>query len=210
MPSPQSLPLIVPPEVPELRVYGRAHIPTARGTIDMVSFRTPEGRTIDHVAIVIGDVAGRRGVPTRVHSECLTSEVFGSLRCDCREQLDSAIERFAAGGVGLLLYMRQEGRGIGIAHKVRAYELQDRGLDTVDANLHLGFDDDLRSYEDAAAMIEALGVASVVLHTNNPRKIESLRTLGIEVAERKSLVVPARAENRDYLATKRDRSGHLL
>jgi GTP cyclohydrolase II len=149
-------------------------------------------------------------VPTRVHSECLTGDVFGSFRCDCRDQLELALERFSHLERGIILYLRQEGRGIGIAQKVRAYELQQNGLDTVEANLHMGYDDDLRDYSVAAAMLHALQVASIELHTNNTRKIEGLRAGGVEVHSRAPIIAPAREENRGYLATKRDKSGHLL
>jgi GTP cyclohydrolase II len=149
-------------------------------------------------------------VPTRVHSECLTGDVFGSFRCDCRDQLELALERISGLERGIILYLRQEGRGIGIAQKVRAYELQQNGLDTVEANLHMGYDDDLRDYSVAAAMLHALGVASIELHTNNTRKIEGLRAGGVEVHNRAPIIAPAREENRGYLATKRDKSGHLL
>ncbi|RMG99124.1 MAG: GTP cyclohydrolase II [Deltaproteobacteria bacterium] len=194
---------------PRLLVHGRARLPTRHGAFEIVAFRHPDGRRIDDVALVKGEVAGRAAVPTRLHSECLTGDVFGSLRCDCRDQLEMALDRIHRAEQGLLLYLRQEGRGIGIAEKIRAYRLQEQGLDTVEANLHLGFDDDLRSYDVAAGMLVALGVTSIELHTNNPRKVEGLRRFGIDVARRVALVASPRPENRAYLRAKRTKSGHL-
>jgi GTP cyclohydrolase II len=190
-------------------VHGRARLPTRHGEFAVVSFAHPDGTRVNDVALVRGDVTGQEQVPTRLHSECVTGDVFGSIRCDCRDQLELALERLGTAPVGLVLYLRQEGRGIGIADKVRAYALQDAGLDTVDANLHLGFDDDLRTYEGAAAMLAALQVHSIVLYTNNPRKLEGLRTHGVEIAGREPIVPAPRPENARYLTTKRDRSGHL-
>jgi GTP cyclohydrolase II/3,4-dihydroxy 2-butanone 4-phosphate synthase/GTP cyclohydrolase II len=161
--------------------------------------------------MVKGDVKGKGGVPVRIHSECLTSEVFGSLRCDCRAQLDRALDFINQQGCGVLLYLRQEGRGIGLGNKIRAYQLQQgEGLDTVEANLRLGFADDLRRYDIAAEMLRALGVQSVDLITNNPLKIAGLVDEGVPVRRR----IPSRTLtnplNVGYLKTKRDRSGHLI
>lgn len=195
---------------PALRIYARARIPTAAGEFTVVSFREPGGRKLDDVALVKGEIRGAVRFPTRVHSECLTGDVFGSYRCDCGEQLALALRRFADAERGVLLYMRQEGRGIGIAEKIRAYELQEDGLDTVEANEHLGFDGDLRRYDHAAAMLHALGVASIELHTNNPAKVAGLRELGIVVEERVPIVASARDQNRGYLKTKRSKMGHLI
>lgn len=199
-----------PRVVREVRVFARAKLPSRHGDFEIVSFVDDTGRTLDDVAIVSGEVAGRAEVPTRIHSECLTGDVFGSLRCDCRDQLELALQRISEPSGGLILYLRQEGRGIGIAQKVRAYNLQEQGLDTVEANLHMGFDDDLRDYSVAAAMLRALGVRSVVLHTNNLSKLAGLEGGGVEVARREPLIAAAREENRRYLDTKRDKSGHLL
>ncbi len=201
---------LVPRRLPRVVVSARAKLPTNHGEFDIYAFETEDGRRLDDVAVVKGEVAGMAEVPVRVHSECLTGDVLGSNRCDCGEQLHEALQRFAQGERGILLYMRQEGRGIGIANKVRAYALQDEGLDTVDANRHLGFDDDLRRYDLAGSMITALGVTSIELHTNNPAKVEGLREAGVEVVRRVPLQVPAREENRTYLETKRRRLGHLL
>ena len=191
-------------------MFARARLPSRHGDFEIVSFIDEAGRTIDDVAVVRGELGGAAEVATRIHSECLTGDVFGSFRCDCRDQLELAMARIAGSDTGIILYLRQEGRGIGIAQKVRAYQLQQVGLDTVEANLHLGFDDDLRDYSVAAAMLHALGVGSVVLHTNNLRKIEGLRAGGVEVHHREAIIAPSREQNAGYLATKRDKSGHLL
>ena len=196
--------------VDEIHELSRASLPTKHGDFEIVAFAASDGEQLRDIAIIKGDVASADVVPLRMHSECLTGDVFGSLRCDCGEQLHLALDRIAESECGVVLYLRQEGRGIGIANKVRAYALQDSGLDTVEANLHLGFDDDLRSYDTAAAMLHELGVRHVVLHTNNPRKVDGLRAAGIDVARREPIAITPRDENRFYLATKRERSGHLL
>jgi GTP cyclohydrolase II len=170
-------------------------------------FRAGDGE--EHVALVIGAFAGKPPL-VRLHSECLTGDVFGSMKCDCGPQLKEALRLIAASGGGVLLYLRQEGRGIGIANKIRAYALQDRGFDTVEANLRLGFADDERDYEQAAAILRALGIDEVRLLTNNPSKVEELRNAGIRVAERVGHHMPANPHNADYLATKREKSGHIL
>lgn len=195
---------------PVVRVYARAKLPTRHGAFEVVSFTDTAGKRLDDIAVLYGDVAGKVEVPTRVHSECLTGDVFGSLRCDCRDQLELALERIAAEKVGVVLYMRQEGRGIGIAEKVRAYELQDQGLDTLEANLHLGFDGDLRLYDVAAAMIHALEIESIVLFTNNPEKVTGLREHGVEVVRREAILSEARDENLRYLGTKKSKMGHII
>src|SRR5688572_15806514 len=160
--------------------------------------------------MVHGDVMGAESVPMRLHSECLTGDVMGSLRCDCRDQLMAGLQRISTLERGVLLYMRQEGRGIGLTNKVRAYTLQDRGLDTVDANLALGFRDDERDYEVAAHMVASLNIGSIRLMTNNPRKISELERLGVKVADRIPHVIPATEWNRFYLETKAIRSGHQI
>jgi GTP cyclohydrolase II len=210
MPVPHFLSARAPKVLRSVQVFARARLPSRHGEFEIVSFIDEGGRTLDDVAIVRGELKGAVEVPTRVHSECLTGDVFGSFRCDCRDQLELALERIAGAETGIILYLRQEGRGIGIAQKVRAYQLQQVGLDTVEANLHMGFDDDLRDYSVAAAMLHALGVVSVVLHTNNLRKIEGLRSGGIAVERREAIIAPSREQNAGYLATKRDKSGHLL
>lgn len=210
MPIPFSAVRLAPTRVDDVFVLSRAKLPTKYGAFELVGFRLGNGEKLDDIALIRGDLSGDAPAAVRVHSECLTGDVLGSLRCDCGDQLELAMERISVGEAGVLLYMRQEGRGIGIASKVQAYALQDEGLDTVDANHHLGFDDDLRSYDVAAAMLHALGVQSVELHTNNPRKVTGLQAAGIEVVRRVPLEIEAREENEHYLATKRDRSGHLL
>ena len=149
-------------------------------------------------------------MPTRLHSECLTGDAIGSLRCDCRDQLETALRRLATMERGLLFYLRQEGRGIGLINKVRAYALQDRGLDTVEANLALGFRDDERDYAIAAHMIESLDIVSVRLMTNNPKKIAQLTQFGVRVTDRIPHVIPPNEHNRFYLETKAARSGHWI
>ena len=205
-------PLILPshPLSHHLEWVSESSLPTHRGEFRIVVFRDKRnGR--EHVAMVKGEPRGQEGVPTRLHSECITSEVFGSLRCDCRAQLDRALDFIAQQGCGVMLYLRQEGRGIGLGNKIRAYQLQQsEGLDTVEANERLGFPDDLRRYDIAAEMLLALGVKSVDLITNNPLKIAGLVDEGIPVRRR----IPSRTEtnplNVNYLKTKRDRSGHLI
>jgi GTP cyclohydrolase II len=160
--------------------------------------------------MISGDVEGRSDVPVRIHSECMTSEVFGSLKCDCKDQLNYALDTISEEGFGILLYLRQEGRGIGLGNKIRAYALQEMGLDTVDANRHLGFDDDLRDYRVAAKMLKDLNVKSVRLMTNNPNKIIGLRDNGIAVLERKPIQMQATVYSEDYMRTKAERSGHLI
>lgn len=194
-----------------VHVVSRAQLPTRHGAFELVAFATHE-RELSDIALVKGSLEDRPSasrIPVRVHSECLTGDVLGSRRCDCGQQLDLALQRLAATECGALLYLRQEGRGIGIANKVRAYALQDTGLDTVEANEHLGFDDDLRTYDVAAGMLYALGIRAVTLHTNNPRKIAGLQAAGIDVVREPLQIEPGR-HNRHYLETKRRRSGHLL
>ncbi|HEY1958362.1 MAG TPA: GTP cyclohydrolase II [Polyangiaceae bacterium] len=189
-------------------------LPTAFGTFDAHVFRSVanhdggERGEKEHVALVHGDVRGAREAPVRVHSECLTGEAFGSLKCDCKEQLDFALAECVRRGRGIVLYLRQEGRGIGLANKIRAYELQSRGADTVDANRMLGLPDDARRYDVAAEMLDWLGVASVRLMTNNPAKVSALRDLGVEVTGRIPVVVPSNPLAASYLDTKRRRMAH--
>ncbi len=193
------------------RVWVHAHalMPTAFGRFHAVAFRSTRDDH-EHMALVRGLPAAEETVPVRVHSECLTGDVLSSLRCDCQAQLRAAQAELGRGRLGALVYLRQEGRGIGLANKIAAYSLQDDGLDTVDANEHLGFDDDLRTYDVAAAILRLLGIKKVALFTNNPRKVFGLTGQGIEVAEIRPIRVGATRENAGYLATKRDRSGHLL
>lgn len=189
-------------------IYGEAPLPTERGTFRAVVFRD-EATGAEHVAMVLGDVAGEL-VPVRVHSECLTSEVLGSLKCDCRAQLDRALDLIAERGRGILLYLRQEGRGIGLGNKIRAYALQAQGHDTYTANRLLGFPDDLRRYDVAADMLRLLGVRSVELITNNPLKLSGLSEAGVRVRGRIQLPSPSNPHNVEYLRVKRDLTGHLI
>jgi len=188
--------------------YAESQLPTRFGTFRVVVYREVDGEK-EHLAVVAGKVEGAEDLLIRVHSECLTGEVLHSLKCDCRDQLDLALERIQGEGRGAVLYLRQEGRGIGLGNKIRAYAKQDEGLDTVDANLALGFEDDQRGYHVAADMLRDLGVRSVALMTNNPRKVEGLEKDGIEVTRREPHEVEAHEHNRDYLKTKQDRLGHL-
>ena len=193
---------------PQVKLVARARLPLSdMPETQIAAFRTPHGQ--EHVALIVGAFAGEPPL-VRLHSECLTGDVFGSLKCDCGPQLDTALKLIGEAGGGVLLYLRQEGRGIGLANKLRAYALQDRGLDTVEANQRLGFADDERDYADAAAMLHALGIDRVRLLTNNPAKAEALSAAGIEVVERVAHSMPANPHNADYLSVKRSKSGHLL
>ncbi len=184
-------------------------LPTEHGEFTAVAFRELlTGK--HHVALVRGDVVGRENVLVRVHSECLTGDVFHSLRCDCGEQLELALERIGAEECGVLLYMAQEGRGIGLLNKLRAYELQEAGRDTVEANVELGFPADSREYGIGNQILAELGLTTIRLLTNNPRKLEGIESYGLTVVEQVPIEVPPNAENRRYLAAKRDKLGHVL
>jgi GTP cyclohydrolase II len=198
--------------------YSEARLPTLHGDFRVAVYRTgdvtgPGGTAVgvgheEHVAMVLGDVRGG-GVLTRVHSSCFTGEVLGSLRCDCRAQLDAALERIGREGRGVIVYLVQEGRGIGLGNKVHAYQLQDDGADTVDANLQLGFDVDLRSYDLAAGILADLGVTSVRLMTNNPQKLSGLAQAGIIIDAHESHWVDSTEHSASYLAAKKSKLGHL-
>lgn len=186
-----------------------AELPTRFGEFRVVAFTgDPQGK--EHLALVRGDVRGAARVPVRLHSECLTGDVLGSLRCDCRDQLLASLERIGRMPLGVLLYLRQEGRGIGLTNKIRAYALQDEGHDTIDANRLLGFEDDQRDYGVAAQMLRALGIGSIRLMTNNPAKIDGLREHGIRVVARIPIMTPPNRHNARYLDTKAKRAGHWL
>jgi GTP cyclohydrolase II len=193
---------------PAVEIVARAKLPLEdMPDTQIVAFRASDDGQ-EHVALLIGAPGGKPPL-VRLHSECLTGDVFGSLKCDCGPQLKEALRIIGKSGGGVLLYLRQEGRGIGLANKLRAYALQDRGLDTVDANRRLGFADDERDYAHAAAMLRALGIDRVRLLTNNPAKVAGLEGAGIAVVERVPHHMPANPHNADYLATKRKKSGHL-
>jgi len=198
--------------------YSEARLPTPHGEFRVVVYRTGVagglGATAvglaaeEHVAMVFGDIRGAE-VLTRVHSSCFTGEVLGSLRCDCRAQLEAALERISREGRGVVVYLVQEGRGIGLGNKVRAYQLQDAGADTVDANLQLGFDADLRSYDLAARILDDLGVGSVRLMTNNPQKLDALAKAGVIVAAHEPHWVDETEHSAGYIAVKKTKLGHL-
>ena len=192
-----------------VRVAAVAELPTRVGHFQIVAFYNNRDAK-EHIAMIRGDVVGASDVPTRLHSECLTGDVMGSLRCDCRDQLLEGLKLIDGMDRGILLYLRQEGRGIGLINKVRAYALQDQGLDTVEANLALGFRDDERDYAVAAHMLQSLSVRSVRLITNNPNKIAQLTQYGVSVTGRIPHVIPPNEHNRFYLQTKARRSGHYI
>ncbi len=186
-----------------IQPLAQTQLPTKYGVFHMAVF------TGDNVALWVGDIT--QGVPLiRLHSECLTGDVFGSAKCDCGEQLDAALARIQADGCGVLLYLRQEGRGIGLVNKIKAYALQETGLDTVDANRALGLPDDMRDYTLAMAMIDYLGVTQVRLLTNNPTKLDALEQHGVSIISREAIQIASNPINHDYLVTKKERMGHLL
>ena len=192
-----------------IRRAATVSMPTKYGEFKAVGYES----VIDgghHVAIVKGDVAGRKDVLVRVHSECLTGDTFGSLRCDCGEQLAEALRRIEAEGLGVVLYMRQEGRGIGLINKLKAYALQEQGMDTVEANVELGFAPDLRDYGIGAQILADLGLSTIRIMTNNPKKIVALEGYGLRITGRESIEVPPQEGNVCYLRTKKDKMGHLL
>jgi len=192
-----------------VEVYARARLPTRFGKFDLYVIRTNVDDK-EHLALVRGTLRGKKNLPVRVHSECFTGDVLTSLRCDCREQLELALAMLAKRRNSLLIYLRQEGRGIGLGNKIRAYTLQEQGLDTIEANLNLGFASDLRDYRVAALILRMFGVSSVHLLTNNPRKIEGLTENKIEVSGRLPLVTVANPHNMSYLQVKASKAGHLL
>ena len=186
-----------------------SRLPTPWGVFTMVGFEDQTNGK-EHVALVFGDVAGDEPVLARIHSECLTGDALFSLRCDCGFQLQEALKRIAEAGKGVLLYLRQEGRGMGLLNKIRAYHLQDQGADTVEANEALGFAADMRDYSMCQPMLEHLGVHAVRLMTNNPRKVAALQKFNVNVVERVPLQVGKNSHNEHYLETKMGKLGHLM
>ena len=192
-----------------LVLVARARLPTRHGDFDIVGFYEPSTGK-EHTAIVKGDVAGFADVPVRVHSQCHTGDVMGSLRCDCQAQLEAALAYIGQQERGVVVYLLQEGRGIGLLNKIKAYQLQDLGLDTVEANLYLGFQPDSRRYAAAAEMLRLLEIESVALMTNNPEKIQGLKEEGVAISRRIPLIVGGNPHNRLYLETKKNDMGHLF
>ena len=186
-----------------------ARIPTEYGEFELVYYSNTQDEK-EHLAFCMGDLSGGEDILVRMHSECLTGDIFGSLRCDCGEQLDRSMQLIAEEGQGLIAYLRQEGRGIGLVNKIRAYNLQDQGADTVEANERLGFGADMRDYSICAPMLEHLGTKRVRLMTNNPRKIDALKALGIDVVEREPIQADSNPHNVQYLSTKAGKLGHLF
>jgi len=192
-----------------VELYAEAPLPTKHGVLRAIVFRE-RATGKEHMVAVKGDLHGAEGVPVRVHSECLTGEILGSLKCDCRQQLEHALDLVGSSERGAVIYLRQEGRGIGLGNKIRAYALQAAGADTYEANRQLGFGDDLRRYDVAAAILEQLGVKSIDLITNNPLKIAGLQEEGIAVRRRIPSLAQSNPHNIGYLRTKRERTGHLI
>ncbi|RUO29610.1 GTP cyclohydrolase II [Aliidiomarina soli] len=192
----------------QVKIAAKTKLPTPFGEFELIGFETESGQ--EHVALAMGSYTDGAPVLTRVHSECLTGDALFSQRCDCGPQLEAAMQKIADQGRGIIVYLRQEGRGIGLINKLRAYAEQDKGLDTVEANEILGFLPDARDYRVAAAMLEALSVAEIRLMTNNPDKVQSLTDAGIKVVERVPHQVAASPHNQHYLATKTKKFGHLL
>jgi GTP cyclohydrolase II len=186
-----------------------ARMPTKFGNFTLAGFHDRE-EDEEFTVLIRGDLDGKENCPVRIHSQCYTGDVLGSLRCDCREQLESSLGFLGKKPFGLLIYLMQEGRGIGLMNKLKAYHLQDGGLDTIEANEHLGLPVDGRNYKTAAKVIRYLGIYSIRLLTNNPEKIQGLEEEGVKVNARIPLIIPANSYNEYYLSTKKDRMGHLL
>ncbi len=194
---------------PQLKNLVQTRIPTENGEF-ILHYYSNNMDDKEHIAFVKGDVSDKQGIPVRIHSECFTGDVLGSRRCDCGEQLELALQLIDKAGCGVLIYLRQEGRGIGLLKKLQAYNLQDRGLDTVDANIHLGHLADEREYDFAALMLEDLNVQSIALITNNPNKIKDLVRLGVQVDKRIPIETHIHHDNQEYLKTKVEKMSHML
>jgi GTP cyclohydrolase II len=192
-----------------VKIVAVADLPTRFGEFQIVAFYNNKDEK-EHVAIVHGDVYGSENVPVRLHSECLTGDAIGSLRCDCHDQLTESLKKISSMENGIILYLRQEGRGIGLINKMKAYQLQDFGLDTVEANVALGFRDDERDYAIASHMLRSLEIKSIHMITNNPKKIEGIRNFSIIVTDRIPILIEPNEYNKKYLKTKMEKSGHLL
>jgi GTP cyclohydrolase II len=197
------------PEPLCVTVVGVADLPSVHGQFQILGFANNKDQK-DHIAVVKGNISGQENVLTRIHSACLTGDAIGSTRCDCGSQLRAALEMIEQEGAGIILYMQQEGRGVGLVNKIRAYQLQDSGLDTYDANVHLQFQPDERDYQISACMLKKLDVKSVKLLTNNPDKVAQLQKHGITISERISLELPVAESAAFYMKTKKDRFGHEL
>lgn len=192
----------------KLKIYSQTQLPTTYGLFNCIIFR--DNQNLEHIAMIKGKVNAVQNILCRIHSECLTGEVLASLKCDCKYQLDTALDNIQKRGEGILLYLRQEGRGIGLGNKIKAYSLQEKGADTVDANLILGFPEDAREYDIAAEMLLTLGVASIELMTNNPNKISAIERAGIKVEHVPIQIKFLSDAAEAYLNVKRDRMGHML
>jgi GTP cyclohydrolase II len=187
----------------------QAKLPTQWGDFTIHALENaPDDK--EHVALSMGDLSDKSPLLVRIHSECLTGDAFASLRCDCGPQLDAAMQKIADIGRGMIIYLRQEGRGIGLANKMKAYALQEQGLDTVEANLHLGFEADERDFSIAGDILKSLGISSIQLMTNNPKKVAAMKAAKVTVAERVPLQLGENPHNKDYLSVKQDKMGHLL
>lgn len=192
-----------------VKIISIAKLPTRFGHFQVVAFYNNKDKK-EHAAFIKGNILGKSNVPTRLHSECLTGDAIGSLRCDCRDQLINSLEMIGELPFGMIIYLRQEGRGIGFINKIKAYALQDMGYDTIEADKILGFSGDEREYDIAAHMLFSLKVKSIKLITNNPKKIDDLKKHGVKISDRMPIIIPPNKYNRFYLETKRIKAGHLL
>jgi len=195
--------------ISKLKFIETSNLPTSMGDFKIHAF-TDSNDLIDHLAISIGDLNVDKPILSRIHSQCITGESFFSLRCDCRFQLTESLNQIAKKGLGAIFYLQQEGRGIGLSNKIRAYNLQDKGLDTVEANHQLGFEEDERSYETVSEMISFLGIKKIDLMTNNPKKIDALKSFGVIINQRIPLSTDTNKHNQKYISTKIKKLGHLL